>query len=139
MVNYSKSFKKALIFCWLIVLFAQPFHSVYAAEDVNRKTGEWQQFVWDEGKWRYIGVFLVYEQNNIYMMKPVDQVKSPDITNSLGLFDVSFTKNEWVFNSDWGNGNIGTFRLKKIAPGIYEGWSYFKDKQLQRNVWILIK
>jgi hypothetical protein len=107
----------------------------------QRRTGEWQQFAWNEFEhhWQSLGTFLVYKEQGKYLMKPVDQVKAPDITNSLGLSDVHFRARRWTFKSDWGNGEIATFRLTRIGKNVYRGWAYLKSKPQTRNLWLLVK
>ena len=107
----------------------------------ERKTGEWQQFIWmqDEVRWKYLGTFLVYEANSTYRMKPVEQVRAADVTNSRGITAVRFSGSDWTFNSDWGTVGVGTLRLTKTGDGMYQGWSYLEGTPQYKNLWILVK
>ena len=121
----------------LCLISLLPF--VSDAQEQERRTGEWQQFTWSENRWMAIGTFLVREDNGVYLMTPVTQVRDPSVTNSRGLFDVSFTSSAWTFRSDWGNGNIANFRLTRTGPGTYEGWSYLGEERRNKNMWLLVK
>jgi hypothetical protein len=110
------------------------------AQDTDRRTGEWQQFVLtDEGSWRLLGTYRVQQQGGAFLMNPVTQTRDESVTNSRGLFDLQFTASEWRFRSDWGNGNIAQFRLTKLDPGVYQGWAYLGEKRLNRNLWVLVR
>src|SRR5687767_12749104 len=94
------------------VFLALLFASAVWAQDIERNTGEWQQFVWSSGRWRALGSFVVERQGDTYQMARAAQATEPvGITKSRGLFDVRFAGSDWTFNSDWGNGRVGTFRL----------------------------
>ena len=123
----------ALVFTLLLPLSA-------FAQDIDRRTGAWQQYVLTEdGSWRLLGTYLVQQRNGVFVMAPVSQTRDEGITNSRGLFDLQYTTTEWHFRSDWGNGNIAQFRLNKIDPGVYQGWAYLDDRRQNRNLWVLVK
>lgn len=116
------------------------FPLVATAQDMERRTGEWQQLVLtNEGTWRSLGTFLVSQKDGAYSMEPIEQLRASGITNSRGLFEVNFTASEWSFHSDWGNGNIGVFRLIRSEAGVYQGWAYLNDKRLSKTLWIRVK
>jgi hypothetical protein len=109
-------------------------------QQVERTTGDWQQFVADgNGAWRPLGVYRVEQTDGTYRMTPVDQSEAPDVVTSKGLSDVRFEGTGWQFKSDWGKGDVGEFRLQRVAPGMYAGWSYLRDEQRNYNLWLLIR
>jgi gentisate 1,2-dioxygenase len=123
--------------CFALLLFALPGA---ARAQSDRVTGDWQQFVLDgQGAWRALGVYRVEETNGEYRMTPVSQSQDPDVTTSKGLSNVQFTGKDWTFNSDWGNGDVAEFRLRRIGPGIYAGMSYLREEQRNYNLWVLIR
>jgi hypothetical protein len=105
----------------------------------ERNIGDWQQFVADgNGAWRPLGIYRVERSEGVYRMAPLSQSQEPDVTASKGLSDVRFEDAAWRFNSDWGNGDVGEFRLERFGPGIYAGWSYLRGQQRNYNLWVLI-
>jgi hypothetical protein len=52
---------------------------------------------------------------------------------------VRFSGAEWSFNSDWGDGKVAEFRLRHIGPGVYVGWSYLRDAQVNLNLWVMVR
>jgi len=132
MINQHQ--RKIVILIFLFIFTLPTF-----ALSSERRTGEWTQYGWYQGKWSAMGTFVVYKQAGNYMMTPKEQRTGVDFTNSKGLFAVSFTGAEWRFKSDWGNNHIGTFILNKAGPGMYSGWSYLGNKKMQQNVWLLTK
>ena len=116
------------------------FPPASGAQDQDRRTGEWQQFIWTrDGNWRAVGTFLVYLQDGVYHMRPIEQEKAPDLVNSRGLSDLHYNETRWTFNSDWGDGNIGVFRLTRIEPGVYAGYAYLREERRGKNLWVLVK
>ncbi len=102
-------------------------------------TGDWQQLVFARGAWRTLGVFRVLQSGAEYRMEPVNQVRDGTVINSRGLSNVRFSDPDWRFHSDWGNGNVAEFRLRRIGPGAYQGWSYLRDEQRELNLWLLVR
>jgi hypothetical protein len=126
------------LFAVLFISLLLPYTAL--AQNVDRRTGEWHQYVLtDEGSWRLLGAFNVQQQNGVFVMAPVAQLRDTGVTNSRGLFDLRYTATEWSFHSDWGNGNIAVFRLNKIDPGVYQGWAFLGEKRMNRNLWALVK
>ncbi len=132
----TSQFKTPIIIAIFVMLFL--CLSVVASAD-DKKVGEWTQYTWMEGRWKELGVFLVYRQGGNYLMAPARQRVGSDVVNSRGLFGVSFSNDQWQFKSDWWNGNIGTFLLDKVGPGMYYGWAYFGERKLDQNLWLLTK
>jgi hypothetical protein len=120
---------------WL-VLIALP-GAAYA--QTERVTGDWQQFVLVDDAWRALGIYRVAQTEGDYRMAPVSQSQEPGTTPSKGLSNVRFAGAEWSFNSDWGDGKVGEFRLRHIGPGVYVGWSYLRDQQVNLNLWVLVR
>ncbi len=102
-------------------------------------TGDWQQFVLVDDAWRALGIYRVAQADGDYRMAPVSQSQGPGTTPSKGLSDVRFAGAEWSFNSDWGDGKVGEFRLRHIGPGVYVGWSYLHDQRVNLNLWVLVR
>ena len=118
-----------------------PSDGATARQQAERTAGDWQQFVADgNGAWRPLGVYRVEKSDDgVYRMTPVNQSQEPDVITSKGLSDVRFEGTDWQFKSDWGNGDVGEFRLERIGPGIYAGWSYLRDEPRNYNLWVLIR
>ncbi len=124
----------------LAVAAEAPSDGASAHEQAARTTGDWQQFVADgNGAWRPLGVYRVEQTDGAYRMTPINQSQEPDVITSKGLSAVRFEGSEWQFKSDWGNGDVGEFRLERFGPGIYAGWSYLRDEQRNYNLWVLIR
>jgi hypothetical protein len=103
--------------------------------------GLWEQYFYDHaGKLAYGGTFRVVQQKNTYRMYAEKQPKTPFIINSLGLFDVEYSSGVWTFKSDWGNGDIGHFVLKRVSDTVFEGESLFNGKAPKtKNKWVKIQ
>ena len=127
-----------LAVAWLLLLLcAVP--GAARAQQSERTTGDWQQYVFADGAWRGLGVYRVaLSDGGDYRMDPVSQSQDPGVTTSKGLSEVKFSGGAWSFNSDWGNGDVGEFRLQRIAPGLYAGWSYLREEKRNLNLWVLI-
>jgi hypothetical protein len=123
------------VLLWL-VLIVLPGAAHAQAE---RVTGDWQQFVLDKDAWRALGIYRVEQTDGDYRMAPVSQSQEPGTTPSKGLSNVRFAGADWSFNSDWGDGKVGEFRLRHIGPGVYVGWSYLRDQQVNLNLWVLVR
>jgi hypothetical protein len=105
----------------------------------ERVTGDWQQFVLVDDVWRMLGTYRVEKAGDQYRMAPVSQTKGPGVVNSKGLSDVQFSGEDWSFLSDWGNNDVGQFRLRRAAPGVYLGWSYLREEKRNFNMWVLVR
>ena len=111
-----------------------------AAQDRGeRVTGDWQQFIYSDGTWRSLGLYRVEPSGDGYRMEAIDQVRQHDVVPSRGLSDIRFTETEWRFNSDWGSGKVGEFRLRRAGPGLYLGWSYLHEEKVNLNMWLLVR
>jgi hypothetical protein len=110
-----------------------------AHAQTERVTGEWQQFVHGQDSWSALGVYRVEQSDGDYRMAPVSQSQEPGTIPSKGLSNVRFSGAEWTFNSDWGDGKVAEFRLRHIGPGVYVGWSYLGDEQVNLNLWVLVR
>ena len=123
------------ILCWiLLIMVASPAHA-----QTERVTGDWQQFVQDNDVWRSLGIYRVEKAGDGYRMAPVSQTKGPGVINSKGLSDVQFSGEDWAFRSNWGNGDVAQFRLRRGAPGVYLGWSYLRAEKRDFNMWLLVR
>jgi hypothetical protein len=102
--------------------------------------GTWRQFVVDElGQSRYLGTFVVTKLGGGYRMQSQDQVQGPDVVNSLGLFDIRSNGETWSFNSNWGNGAIGNFVLRRVSPTLFEGDVLFQGRVVGHNKWVRVQ
>ena len=110
-----------------------------AHAQTERVTGDWQQFVLDNDVWRLLGTYRVEKAGDEYRMTPVSQSSEPGVTTSKGLFDVRFSDEDWAFKSDWGNKDVGQFRLRRAAPSVYLGWSYLREERRNFNMWVLVR
>ena len=123
------------IWLWLVLVILPGA----AQAQTERVTGEWAQFILDNEVWRPLGVYRVEQADDGYRMTPVRQAEGPSVTPSRGLSDVRFSGEDWSFNSDWGDGNVGQFRLRRAAPSVYLGWSYLGDERRNFNMWVLVR
>jgi hypothetical protein len=110
-----------------------------AHAQTERVTGDWQQFVLVKDAWQALGVYRVEQTDGDYRMAPVSQSQEAGVTPSKGLSNVRLSGAEWSFNSDWGDGKVAEFRLRHIGPGVYVGWSYLHDEQVNLNLWVLVR
>ena len=105
----------------------------------ERVTGDWQQFVLVNDAWRLLGTYRVEKAGDGYKMAPVNQATGPGIIASKGLLDVRFSGEDWAFKSDWGDGKVAQFRLRRAAPSVYLGWSYLGEQKQNFNMWVLVR
>ena len=140
-MNSRRSAWQCVALAWLVLLvLALPGAARAQTEPGVRTTGDWQQYVFADGAWRGLGVYQVtLSDSGEYRMEPVSQSQDPGVTPSKGLSDVKFSGADWSFNSDWGDGHVGEFHLQRVAPGLYAGWSYLQEKQVNYNLWVLIR
>jgi hypothetical protein len=110
-----------------------------AHAQTERVTGEWQQFVLNNDVWSMLGTYRVEKAGNEYRMTPVSQSSAANVITSKGLFDVRFSDEDWAFRSDWGNKDVGEFRLRRVAPGVYLGRSYLREEKRDFNMWVLVR
>jgi hypothetical protein len=130
---------RGLVVVWLVLLLPGLASVGTVRAQTERTTGNWQQFVSDNSGWRPLGVYRVERSDGAYRMEPVRQSQDPDVTTSKGLFDVRFSGSDWQFKSDWGNGDVAEFRLQRVAPGKYVGWSYLRGERRNYNLWLLME
>ena len=123
------------IWLWLVLIILPGA----AHAQTERVTGDWQQFVLVNDAWRALGVYRVAQSDGNYRMEPVSQLQEPGVTPSKGLSNVRISGAEWTFDSDWGDGKVAEFRLRHIGPGVYVGWSYLRDEQVNLNLWVLVR
>lgn len=124
----------AVLFWLLLIALPAAAHA-----QTERVTGDWQQFVLAKDAWQALGVYRVEQSDGDYRMAPVGQSQEPGVTPSKGLSTVRFSGAEWTFNSDWGDGKVAEFRLRHIGPGVYVGWSYLRDQQVNLNLCVLVR
>ena len=102
--------------------------------------GVWKQYFYDPyGKLVYGGTYRVTKQKENYVMYEEEHLKASNIVNSLGLFDVAYDGDLWTFKSDWGNGLIGHFRLRRVSDSIFEGESLLHGRIRDKNKWVRIE
>jgi len=103
--------------------------------------GQWRQYVYDpgSGQWQLLGSVLVGKNALGYTMAPGEQVESPGILNSISIFDVKFDGYTWTFNSNWGQGRVGNFALRRVSDTLFEGDSSYAGQFLQRNRWVKVQ
>jgi hypothetical protein len=119
---------------WFWLLFSLVAVGAHAQE---QRAGDWQQFVLANDGWHALGVFRVEPNGNKFQMTELSHTADATIP-SKGLSNVLFGPGGWSFDSDWGNGDIGVFRLQRLAPGIYTGWSYLRGVRRNYNMWLLV-
>ena len=104
-----------------------------------RIVGVWTQYYESgrSGKWTQHGAFRVFMKDDKLQMASEDQTKAPEgAIKSRGLFNVGFNGETWTFDSDWGNGRIGSFKLRRVNDDVYEGYSYLNDQRRDHNIWV---
>jgi hypothetical protein len=84
--------------------------------------GAWKQYVFvpEEGP-VYLGTFVVSKFRGDYVVSPRAQEEGERYVNTLGVFDINYTGQQWSFNSNWGGGEVGNFELKRVSPTVFEG------------------
>lgn len=128
-----KKSKRLLLFLPLLSLLAIPLRAQEPAE------GNWKQLVWTTNRWKELGVFRLHKESGMYLMHPVEQVESPTVINSKGLFNVQVSQEKWSFSSDWGNGDIGQFELTRVWEGIYIGKASLNGQVTSLNLWLKVE
>jgi hypothetical protein len=98
--------------------------------------GRWRQYDVDGlGNTRYLSTVLVSKHDHDYIMAIAGVAADPDVGSSRGVFDVRYDGTTWTFNSDWGNGQIGMFILRDVAPDVFEGQVYLNGAVVGRSRW----
>ncbi len=112
-----------------------------AASAQDNLSGIWQQkLLMPSGEWKNAGTFEVREDpSGKLSMTPHRQPNSPDLIPSNGISNVEQVADVWTFDSDWGNGNLGSFVLKADKRGRYVGYSYLNGQKRTLNLWIRIE
>ncbi len=96
--------------------------------------GVWEQHIYDDyGYTRLLGKFIVMKQNGAYVMGAKEQLRSPDVINSSGIFDVTYHDGVWTFKSDWGDGQIAYFKLARVSDKGFEGASFLQGYERSKN------
>lgn len=123
----------SLVWFWLLLSLV----AVGAHAQEEQRAGDWQQFVLANDGWHSLGVFRVQQNGSKFEMTELSHTADAAIP-SKGLSNVLFTAGGWSFDSDWGNGDVGVFRLQRLAPGIYVGWSYLRGTRRNYNMWLMV-
>ena len=123
----------SLVWLWLLLSLV----AVGAHAQEEQRAGDWQQFVLANDGWHMLGAFRVQQNGNKFEMKELSHSADTAIPTK-GLSNVLFAAGGWSFDSDWGNGDVGVFRLQRLATGIYAGWSYLRGTRRNYNMWLLV-
>jgi hypothetical protein len=100
--------------------------------------GSWQQYVDLDDEWIYLATFEVTKKNDVYAMRCVHITGDIPIIESRGIKDISFDGKTWKFLSDWGkeNGGWALFKLNKVEPYLFLGYSYLNGSRVRKNLWL---
>ncbi len=99
--------------------------------------GVWDQYVKDaDGKFIYVGKFVVSQQNGRYSMGAKQWADPAKTVRSVSLYDVTYNGEWWTFKSDWENGKKAVFHLRKISDTIFEGEAVVNDQRRESNRWL---
>jgi hypothetical protein len=102
--------------------------------------GVWRQYVYvDPDQLRPLGTFAVGKRGGEYTMAAREQVESADLLNSIGIFDVASDGELWTFNSNWGQGRVGNFELRRMSPTVFEGDVKYLGQVVSRNRWVKVE
>jgi len=103
--------------------------------------GTWRQYgyVPEKAQWDYLGTFDVAKVNGIYTVSAREQKESPDVVNSIGVFDVQSDGTSWRFNSNWGGGAVANFDLQRVSDTVFEGSISVESQQVGRTKWVRIQ
>jgi hypothetical protein len=103
--------------------------------------GVWKQYVQapESTQWQYVGTFDVAKSNGNYTMSAREQRESPEVVNSIGIFDVQSDGQTWRFNSNWGGGAVGNFTLQRISDTVFEGAASIENQPRNPNKWVRIQ
>jgi hypothetical protein len=122
-----------LVCFWLLLSLV----AVSAHAQEEQRAGDWQQFVLANDGWHSLGVFRVQQNGSNFEMTEMSHTADATIPTK-GLSNVLFGPGGWSFDSDWGNGDVGVFRLQRLVPGIYVGWSYLRETRRNYNMWLRV-
>lgn len=103
--------------------------------------GTWQQYGLDTttSQWQLLGTFVVAKVDGVYTISAREQRESPGLSNSIGIFDVRSDGASWTFNSNWGGGRVGNFRLHRVSDTQFDGTVYFSGRVNGITRWIRIQ
>src|SRR4051812_39049606 len=96
----------SLAWLWLLLSLV----AVAAQAQEEQRAGDWQQFVLENDGWHMLGAFRVRQDGSKFDMQELSHTADAAIPTK-GLSNVLFTAGGWSFDSDWGNGDVGVFRL----------------------------
>ena len=84
--------------------------------------GTWKQYQYRAGvpDWE-ISTFTISKKDGNYAASIIDQSQATNVEDSMGIYDIRSDGNTWTFNSNWGQGRVGTFNLRKKSDTVYEG------------------
>jgi hypothetical protein len=86
-----------------------------------------------------MGTFVVSKADSGYSMSAREQVEYPGVIQSIGIFDVRSDGAEWTFNSNWGRGVVGNFRLQKISDTTFEGIATVDGRVVGQSRWVRVQ
>lgn len=100
--------------------------------------GVWQQYVEVGEEWIYLASFEVTYRDETYAMRCVHVTQDIPIIESQGIKDIEFDGKTWKFLSDWGkeSGGWALFKLSKVKPDLFFGYSYLNGKRISKNLWL---
>ena len=102
--------------------------------------GTWKQWVYDEtGTAVELGAFVVTRRQGEYVISARRQNESERIMNTIGIFDVQYDGTLWTFNSNWGKGKVGNFRLQRQTDIVFEGEIIVPGEIPNRTKWVKIE
>jgi hypothetical protein len=103
--------------------------------------GTWQQYGLDAttSRWELFGTFVVVKVGGVYTISAREQRDAPGLLHSIGIFDVRSDGVSWTFNSNWGGGRVGNFRLHRVSDTQFDGTVYFSGRAIGITRWIRIQ
>ncbi len=129
-------FRKPIVGFWLCVAAAMACPST--AKSADRLDGVWEQYLlqksgnWDDfcaAKFELQLTSQGYDATTLWV-NPRTGLKWAR------TFNHRFDGRMWTFRSDWQNGRIAEFRLKRVNADVFIGWSYLRGQRLSRSVWL---
>lgn len=104
------------------------------ASRTQELVGIWQQESNLGPGWNEVGKCRVLmESDGQLQMNALSYGKN--VIRSRGITNIRVSGDSWTFNSDWGNGDIAKFELKRVSKGFYEGAVYLNGKLRAEDRW----
>lgn len=100
--------------------------------------GVWQQHVIQNGKDIYMLTVHVKRVGSSY---ETSILRMSEFCKKQGLdvmkcYNHRYNGQTWEFDSDWHRMGIAHFKMTKVTPTRFQGWSYLKGRPVNRNIWI---